>query len=200
MTFTIKIFDLGFLVESTNPSPYYRFLPPGSYLDARLLGPKNLAKKMNDIINNASLYHDYFRWRNYYVYKSSVQSELCNLCKTINNNKMAKKVTRHLNFRQWWIGATKKKVIDFLTTIFTMDKSLQKLALSSNNTREFNRLLYVALKNQTNVSSLLKFLNNCVIRDLNETYNTTTNTLPSTTDINTKEILNGTTTAEYDDD
>ncbi|XP_063540080.1 uncharacterized protein LOC134749106 [Cydia strobilella] len=45
---------------------YSRFLPPGSYLDARELGAKRLAARMAAIIHehkrgNGSMYHDFFR-------------------------------------------------------------------------------------------------------------------------------------------
>ncbi|XP_061719918.1 alpha-(1,3)-fucosyltransferase C-like [Cydia pomonella] len=89
---------------------YSRFLPPGSYLDARELGAKRLAARMAAIINdhkksNGSLYFDFFRWRNHYTYKATHRKEdVCNICKLLNDPVALTKTTGYENFRDWWNG------------------------------------------------------------------------------------------------
>nr|XP_053611515.1 alpha-(1,3)-fucosyltransferase C-like [Plodia interpunctella] len=82
---------------------YSRFLPPGSYLNARELGPKQLAKTMEEIIKNRTRFYDYFRWRNHFRYKArGLLNEICNICTALNDDKKAKNYY-HLNiFRRWW--------------------------------------------------------------------------------------------------
>ncbi|XP_034833165.1 alpha-(1,3)-fucosyltransferase C-like [Maniola hyperantus] len=84
---------------------YSRFLPPGSYLDARELGVKELARQMSEIIGNTSKYHDFFRWRNHYVYKETSQEEdICKLCEMMNNEEKLAELSVWSDFRTWWNG------------------------------------------------------------------------------------------------
>ncbi|XP_069360294.1 alpha-(1,3)-fucosyltransferase C-like [Maniola hyperantus] len=88
---------------------YSRFLPPGSYLDALKLGPKQLARRMHEIINDSSKYHDFFRWRNHYRYRESRPSdEVCKLCKALNDEERVAEVTVWDDFRTWWNGQSLK--------------------------------------------------------------------------------------------
>ena len=88
---------------------FFRFLPPGSYLDARSLGPKKLAKLMSEIIGNKSLYYNFFRWRNHYKYKETSSTEdICKLCEMMNNETKMRQVTVWQDFRTWWNGARYK--------------------------------------------------------------------------------------------
>ncbi|CAG9566310.1 unnamed protein product [Danaus chrysippus] len=84
---------------------YTRFLPPGSYLDGLLLGPRILAQKMYEIITNKTLFYDYFRWRNHYVYKeTSSKEDICKLCEMLNNEEKVSEVSEWPEFRRWWNG------------------------------------------------------------------------------------------------
>ncbi|KAL4713508.1 hypothetical protein ACJJTC_010493 [Scirpophaga incertulas] len=49
---------------------YNSLLPPNSYLNAMNLTEELLAAKIDQIIKNYSLYHDFFRWRNHYIIRS----------------------------------------------------------------------------------------------------------------------------------
>ncbi|XP_063538170.1 alpha-(1,3)-fucosyltransferase C-like [Cydia strobilella] len=84
-------------------SNYTRFLPPGSYIDARHHEPESLAHVMADIIANPSKYHEFFRWRNHYKYSESEQKEdVCNLCSALNDNNMVTMESTYPHFRSWW--------------------------------------------------------------------------------------------------
>ncbi|XP_063627483.1 alpha-(1,3)-fucosyltransferase C-like [Cydia splendana] len=105
---------------------YSRFLPPGSYLDARELGVKRLAARMAAIIDdhkkgNGRLYFDFFRWRNHYIFKATAEEEdVCNICKLLNDPAALTNTTVNANFREWW-----------------MDKSLSERVISRINTSPF---------------------------------------------------------------
>ncbi|CAH2264246.1 jg22485 [Pararge aegeria aegeria] len=84
---------------------YSRFLPPGSYLNARELGAKELARQMSEIIAVGSKYHDFFRWRNHYVYKeTSSEEDICKLCEMMNDEDKVSEVSVWEDFRTWWNG------------------------------------------------------------------------------------------------
>ncbi|PZC80041.1 hypothetical protein B5X24_HaOG215510 [Helicoverpa armigera] len=85
---------------------YSRFLPPGSYLDAKKLGARNLAKEMSDIIDNPEIYYRFFRWRNHYNIRSRYESpdtdDYCRFCAMANDENLMKKKTIYENFSSWW--------------------------------------------------------------------------------------------------
>ncbi|XP_061719784.1 alpha-(1,3)-fucosyltransferase C-like [Cydia pomonella] len=89
---------------------YSRFLPPGSFLDARELGAKRLAARMAAIIDdhktgNGSLYYDFFRWRNHYKFKATLETEdVCSMCKLLNDPAAMLENTVYSNLPEWWIG------------------------------------------------------------------------------------------------
>lgn len=88
----------------------YRFLPPGSYLDGRQLGPKETARMMSEIINNKTMYYDFFRWRNHYVYKeTSSQEDICKLCEMLNDEEKVNQSSVWKELRVWWNGARYKE-------------------------------------------------------------------------------------------
>ncbi|XP_041980650.1 alpha-(1,3)-fucosyltransferase C-like [Aricia agestis] len=85
---------------------YSRFLPPGSYLDARALGPAALARTMSELIANKSLYYEFFRWRNHYTYReTSSTDDVCRLCEMLNDDDRMAETTVWKDFRSWWNGA-----------------------------------------------------------------------------------------------
>uniref|UniRef100_A0A2H1WPY7 Fucosyltransferase n=1 Tax=Spodoptera frugiperda TaxID=7108 RepID=A0A2H1WPY7_SPOFR len=85
---------------------YSRFLPPGSYLNAKQLGPYNLAKEMFDIIENREIYYRYFRWRKYYSFgrrfENPDSNEYCKFCAMANDENLMKETKIYHNFSSWW--------------------------------------------------------------------------------------------------
>ncbi|XP_059057643.1 alpha-(1,3)-fucosyltransferase C-like isoform X2 [Achroia grisella] len=82
---------------------YTRFLPSGTYLNAREMGPQELAKTMDEIIKNKTRYYDFFRWRNHFVYKETIDTvDSCNICTALNDEDKFSKYSLYKNFRNWW--------------------------------------------------------------------------------------------------
>ncbi|CAH2087884.1 unnamed protein product [Euphydryas editha] len=79
---------------------YSRFLPPGSYIDARKLSPNEVVSLMVEAIKNPDIYKDYFKWHNHYTYKETPQDDICNLCQILNEPTHNRSVVS--NFRKWW--------------------------------------------------------------------------------------------------
>lgn len=84
----------------------FRFMPDGIYLNAKELGVKKLAAKMNELINDPEKYANYFKWKKYYSYHSKHErpetDEYCKMCELLNNEEQLKKTTIIDNFRDWW--------------------------------------------------------------------------------------------------
>ncbi|KAL0820857.1 hypothetical protein ABMA28_005526 [Loxostege sticticalis] len=81
---------------------YSSFLPPGSYLDARKLGPVRLADTMDAIYNNKTRYFEFFRWKNHFRYNYSLPADVCNLCAAMNDKEAIRRRTMYKYFRRWW--------------------------------------------------------------------------------------------------
>ncbi|KAL0820859.1 hypothetical protein ABMA28_005528 [Loxostege sticticalis] len=81
---------------------YSRFLPPGSYLDARELGPIKLAETMDEIYKNKTRYYEFFRWKNHFRYKHTFESDVCNLCAAMNDKEAMRRHSVYKDFRKWW--------------------------------------------------------------------------------------------------
>ncbi|XP_028160176.1 alpha-(1,3)-fucosyltransferase C-like [Ostrinia furnacalis] len=81
---------------------YSRFLPPGSYLDARELGPAKLAETMDAIYRNKTRYYEFFRWQNHFRYKETFEPDVCNLCAALNDVGAVSRRTEYQHFRRWW--------------------------------------------------------------------------------------------------
>lgn len=81
-------------------------MPDGIYLDALELGPRNLAKKMNDIIENRKVYYDMFKWHNYYSFHSPYDNPdtngICKLCKLLNDEKQRAETKVYENIVKWF--------------------------------------------------------------------------------------------------
>ncbi|CAH0757901.1 unnamed protein product [Diatraea saccharalis] len=82
---------------------YSRFLPPGSYLNARELGPKKLLERMNEIYNDKEKFYSFFKWRNHYRYEHSLARDVCDLCSALNDDTKMRPYT-HRDLRKWWNG------------------------------------------------------------------------------------------------
>ncbi|CAG9565985.1 unnamed protein product [Danaus chrysippus] len=80
---------------------YSRFLPPGSYINAREIHPYNLAFKMYQAIKNREIYLKYFKWTNLYTITSEVKPHpLCEVCKRLHNMEGVYPARKY--FRLWW--------------------------------------------------------------------------------------------------
>ncbi|XP_031767453.2 alpha-(1,3)-fucosyltransferase C-like [Galleria mellonella] len=85
---------------------YSRFMPEGSYLNAREMTPLILARKMFAISRNIEMYYMYFRWKKYYSYhfrhETPDTDDYCNFCAMINNEYLMKTTTIYEHFNKWW--------------------------------------------------------------------------------------------------
>ncbi|RVE51643.1 hypothetical protein evm_003775 [Chilo suppressalis] len=86
---------------------YSRFMPEGIYLNARDLGVKKLAAKMNELIQDPDKYAEYFRWKNHYSFHSrdeydSAHNEYCEFCALLNDEARMSEVTTISKFKEWW--------------------------------------------------------------------------------------------------
>ncbi|XP_075982446.1 alpha-(1,3)-fucosyltransferase C-like [Anticarsia gemmatalis] len=80
---------------------YSRFLPPGSYIDARKLNASQVAAEMYKAIKDPAEYEKYFQWHNYYEYEASSKNpDVCQLCKILNEE--ADKRSSYKNLLEWW--------------------------------------------------------------------------------------------------
>ncbi|XP_047027974.1 alpha-(1,3)-fucosyltransferase C-like [Helicoverpa zea] len=78
---------------------YSRFLPPGSYINARERNATQIAEDMYKAITNPNIYENYFRWHNYYKYvKHPSEADICKLCQVLNEDKSS----TYRSFRKWW--------------------------------------------------------------------------------------------------
>ncbi|KAI5639837.1 glycosyltransferase family 10 (fucosyltransferase) c-term domain-containing protein [Phthorimaea operculella] len=83
---------------------YSRYLPPGSYLDAREYSPMALAAHIHQIMLTPKLYRKFFRWKKYYTYEDSSSQNLCSVCEALNNRTKFEKTSVYHDFRKWWNG------------------------------------------------------------------------------------------------
>ncbi|KAJ0177335.1 hypothetical protein K1T71_007344 [Dendrolimus kikuchii] len=85
---------------------YSRFLPDGSYLDARKLGVPKLVEKMIELIKNPKKYLEYFRWKNHYSYHKTSESvetnEYCKMCSLLNDDDMMRRNSIYDDLQTWW--------------------------------------------------------------------------------------------------
>ncbi|XP_050551674.1 alpha-(1,3)-fucosyltransferase C-like [Spodoptera frugiperda] len=80
---------------------YSRFLPPGSYINARELSASQVANLIFKAMNNPKIYEDYFRWHNHYNYvKTPPNHDICKLCQILNED--GGKHSSYKHFRTWW--------------------------------------------------------------------------------------------------
>lgn len=83
-------------------------MPPGSYLDANVLGPLELARIINDTIHNKKKYYDFFKWHGYYSFhahsESAATDEICSLCTYLNDNKHEYVKSVYTRITEFWLG------------------------------------------------------------------------------------------------
>lgn len=84
----------------------YRFMPRGIYLDANILPPDRMAKKMNNVIKVKTKYYEYFKWHDHYSFHFSGEdrfsAEVCRLCSFLNNKTLMNQTSVYKNISQWW--------------------------------------------------------------------------------------------------
>ncbi|XP_052744653.1 alpha-(1,3)-fucosyltransferase C isoform X2 [Bicyclus anynana] len=82
---------------------YSRFLPPGSYLNARDTTPTELAATIVDLMKSYTKYSRFFGWKSYYSYRDpSSTDNICEVCKALNSVSM-EKPKYYKQFRSWWL-------------------------------------------------------------------------------------------------
>lgn len=83
-----------------------RFMPHGIYLDALGQEPVNLARTMNDIINNVTSYESMFRWHKYYTYHDSRETpdtnNFCAFCAALNDKQRQNEAKVYKNIVKWF--------------------------------------------------------------------------------------------------
>lgn len=79
----------------------HRFLPPGSYINAKDMSPNTLAKLMINLVRKRSKYFDYFKWHNHYNFVDNydLSGTACKLCAKLNQEKSLHSLYK---FRLWW--------------------------------------------------------------------------------------------------
>ncbi|CAF4752073.1 unnamed protein product [Pieris macdunnoughi] len=84
---------------------YSRFLPPGSYLDAREMGARRTAQRIAELIRRPNEYIQLFNWRHYYRVRAIAPGiQACHLCAAINKHPIPRNTT--IQFRRWWTPLT----------------------------------------------------------------------------------------------
>lgn len=78
-----------------------RYLPPGSYIDARNVSPPELASTLDFLMRNPSHYAAYFWWKGFYKVGFSAPP-LCELCKVLHDANFKPKTYK--NLQEWWHG------------------------------------------------------------------------------------------------
>ncbi|XP_049878441.1 alpha-(1,3)-fucosyltransferase C-like isoform X3 [Pectinophora gossypiella] len=83
---------------------YSRFLPPGSYLDSQEYSTKQLAAKMNFLMNSPLEYLEYFKWKSSYKYRDDAYKDaVCSFCEMLNNQTIIKQQSVFKHLRRWWL-------------------------------------------------------------------------------------------------
>lgn len=83
---------------------FYRFMPEGIYLDANVLEPDELAKRINEIIKDKNRYYEFFKWHEHYSFhftgENLFNEELCRLCAFLNNCRNQTSIFEFI--AEWW--------------------------------------------------------------------------------------------------
>lgn len=81
---------------------FLRFLPRGSYINAREMHPYNLAFAIYEAIQKPSVFESYFEWTNIYTIHAlgNTYHPLCELCTALNDEITETPAIE--NFRVWW--------------------------------------------------------------------------------------------------
>lgn len=84
----------------------FRFMPDGMYLNALNYRVEELAKEINEIINNPQRYFDFFKWLNYYSFHSTEEynyyDAVCGMCALLNNRTRRNERTVYHHIISFW--------------------------------------------------------------------------------------------------
>lgn len=79
-------------------------MPEGIYLNANLIPPDQMARTMNEIIDDPKKYYEFFRWHDHYSFHYTGEDlfsrEFCELCAFLNNSK--NKTGIMYSIVAWW--------------------------------------------------------------------------------------------------
>ncbi|CAH2234676.1 jg6148 [Pararge aegeria aegeria] len=82
---------------------YSRFLPPGSYINARDTTPNELAVTIVELMKSYQKYSRFFGWKSYYTFRDpSNNDNVCAVCEALNEESM-EKPKYYKQFRSWWL-------------------------------------------------------------------------------------------------
>lgn len=91
----------------------FRFLPDGTYLNAKEIAPEKMANKMNEIIRDKQKYYDFFKFHRYYTYQATAESvdtdPLCAFCAFINDESRRNSRRTYTEFYKWWHKTSQQK-------------------------------------------------------------------------------------------
>lgn len=83
-------------------------MPQGIYLDANVMQPEELARKMYDIIQDENKYYNFFKWRRYYSFHSPRDSgdsdEVCAFCALLNTKERMNRKSVYRSITRFWIN------------------------------------------------------------------------------------------------
>ncbi|XP_063538172.1 alpha-(1,3)-fucosyltransferase C-like [Cydia strobilella] len=87
-----------------------KFLPPGSYINAHLHTPEQIAAIVHYSINNPSVYRSFFKWRNFYTFHKREEFDgICQICSLLNDRALFySNSSAHL--REWWESSSTSKI------------------------------------------------------------------------------------------
>lgn len=92
--------QVGFLNKR---SLLYRFLPPGSYINARNITPTDLASVIANFMTPSSMYSRLFQWMSSYSYHDPSETDnVCAVCEALHNKEMFDSHSVYKNLRSWW--------------------------------------------------------------------------------------------------
>lgn len=110
------------------------------YIDARVLGPQQTAKKMSRLIRHRKLYYKYFKFHNYYVFHaphdSVVTDPVCNFCAMLNDKRLRNERRVYELLTDWWNGNQSGKANkDYIVYYNTTNNSLRNKVYLENPNR-----------------------------------------------------------------
>ncbi|XP_068622910.1 alpha-(1,3)-fucosyltransferase C-like [Battus philenor] len=103
----IRAYDIGAIPLVAGGANYHKFLPVGSYINARNKSIENLVDLIQVIIKHPAIYNSFHKWRKHYVIRETRQFEgICDLCKSLNDDVKFKTRSSLKNFRSWWYSGS----------------------------------------------------------------------------------------------
>lgn len=122
---------------------FYRFIPDGTYLNARSLGTKKLAKIMNKTIHSKNGYYKYFKWHHYYTFhypdESPDSDPICDMCSIFNIIKQMQATSSYMNISRFWKSDKKKSdAISASRYNLTYLEFIKNLNYDKNDTSDYD--------------------------------------------------------------